>query len=153
MSKLTSSSLRFVAIAGVAALCACSPLVQRHGYVPTAEDLAQLTPGAMSRSEALAVLPAPTTQGVVDQGNIYYVASTFEHFGPFPAKETKREVVAITFDAAGRLTGVERYGLEDGQIVPLLRRVTRDNVADMSFIRQLMGNLGRMDPGALLGAG
>jgi hypothetical protein len=41
---------------------------------------------------------------------------------------------------------VERYGLEDGQVVLLSRRVTTDNTAGVGFLRQLFGNLGRIDP-------
>lgn len=143
---------RLSAVAAVCfAMAACSPIVRRHGFVPDAADLAQLSPGAQSRDEVLALLPPPTAGGVIENGNLYYVASTFRTFGPMEPREISREVVAITFSPAGRLTGVERYGLEDGIIVPLSRRVTNDNVADMSFLRQLMGNLGRFDASSVLG--
>lgn len=151
MPQLPKPSLRIAAVLCLCAITACSPIKQRHGYLPTTEDLAQLTPGVTTREQALETLPAPTAGGITHGGNIYYVANEFHALGPFNPREIRREVVAITFSPDGRLTGVERYGLQDGQVVPLLRRVTRDNVADMSFIRQLMGNIGRFDPGALLG--
>jgi len=46
---------------------------------------------------------------------------------------------------------IERFGLERGQVVTLSRRVTDDNIADTTFIRQLMGNLGRFNAGDFLG--
>lgn len=151
MPKQPKPSLRIVALLGLAAIAACAPIKQRHGYVPTGEDLAQLTPGVTMREDALTLLPAPSAGGISHGGNLYYVSNEFHALGPFNPREVRREVVAITFAPDGRLTGVERYGLQDGQVVPLLRRVTRDNVADMSFIRQLIGNVGRFDPSALLG--
>lgn len=138
-----------VALAGLVA--SCSPIMRHHGFVPSASDLAQLQPGRQTRAEVLEALPAPTTGGAINNGNIYYVASSFRTFGPFNPKEVSREVVALTFDGRGVLSRVERFGLEDGIVVPISRRITPGSVADMSFIRQLMGNIGRFDPSAFLG--
>jgi hypothetical protein len=41
---------------------------------------------------------------------------------------------------------VERYGIENGQVVLLSRRVTDANTAGVGFLQQLFGNLGRIDP-------
>jgi hypothetical protein len=61
----------------------------------------------------------------------------------------ERDVVAISFDADGVVSNVERFGLEDGQLVQLSRRTTESSVRDLGFFRQLMRNLGRVDLGAL----
>jgi len=58
--------------------------------------------------------------------------------------------VAITFDQRGVVRGIERYGLEDGRTIPLQRRVTSSSVEDKTFLRQLLGNLGRFNPGNVL---
>ncbi|MFT5786619.1 MAG: hypothetical protein ACI9KK_001979, partial [Ascidiaceihabitans sp.] len=42
-----------------------------------------------------------------------------------------------------------RFGLEDGQVVPLARRVTSTAVSNKSFLRQLIGNIGRVGTGGL----
>jgi outer membrane protein assembly factor BamE (lipoprotein component of BamABCDE complex) len=60
----------------------------------------------------------------------------------------ERDVVAISFDAGGVVTNIERFGLEDGQLVQLSRRVTDSSVRDLGFFRQLMRNLGRVDLGS-----
>ncbi len=44
----------------------------------------------------------------------------------------------------------ERFGLQDGEVIALNRRVTDSNIEGVSFIRQLLGNLGRVDAGTLL---
>lgn len=141
----------------VLALCltmaSCSPIVRRHGFVPTQDDLAQILPGRDTRETVLELLPPPTAGGVVEGGNLYYVFSEFHTVGPFEPREVNREVLALTFNDSDILTGVERYGLQDGIVVPLSRRVTDDNVADTTFIRQLLGNLGRFDPSGVFGEG
>ncbi|MDP4991044.1 MAG: outer membrane protein assembly factor BamE, partial [Marivita lacus] len=53
-----------------------------------------------------------------------------------------REILAITFDSNGVVENIERYGLQDGQVVPLARRITRSGDGDISFIRKLFGNIG-----------
>lgn len=135
------------------AVTACSPVISRHGYVPSEEELLELVPGVDSRDSALELLPPPTAGGVGENGSLYFVQSQFRTIGPFEPQEITRQVVAVNVGADGVITGIERYGLEDGIVVPLSRRVTSDNVADVSFIRQLMGNLGRFDASTMLGAG
>lgn len=130
---------------------ACTPIVNRHGYVPTEDDLAQFVPGVDTRDAVLDLLPPPTTKGVGENSSLYYVRSEFRTLGPFESKEVSRQVVAINVAENGVVTGISRYGLQDGRVVALSRRVTDDNIADVSFLRQLMGNLGRFDAGALFG--
>lgn len=130
---------------------ACTPIVERHGFVPSASDLAQIVPGQTSAAEALSLLPAPTTRGPVAGGSFYYIYSEFRTLGAMPRREVDRQIVAVDVNGAGIVTGVSRYGLSDGRVVPLTQRVTDDNIADVSFIRQLMGGLGRIDPSRFFG--
>ena len=53
-------------------------------------------------------------------------------------------MVAISFDSAGVVSNIERFGLEDGKVVPLARRITDTAVTDKSFLRQLFGNIGKL---------
>ncbi len=66
--------------------------------------------------------------------------------GPLAPKEIDRQVVAISFSDTGVVENVERFGLERGQVVPLSRRVTDTGVVDNTFLRQLLGNIGRFNP-------
>jgi outer membrane protein assembly factor BamE (lipoprotein component of BamABCDE complex) len=86
----------------------------------------------------------------LEDGGFYYVRSRVRTVGPSRPTEISRELVAVTFDTNGTVANVERYGLEDGQVVVLSRRVTDNGLNDISFIRQLLGNLGNFDPNALL---
>jgi hypothetical protein len=49
------------------------------------------------------------------------------------------------------VTNVSRYGLEDGEIVALTRRVTDGGTEEITFLQQLLGNIGRIDASDLLG--
>lgn len=140
--------------AAVFALCilgaGCSAQYRNHGYVPSEEDLSEVVVGVDTRDSVAETLGAPTAGGVLEDGGFYYVRSRVRTIGPSRPTEISRELVAVTFDTTGTVANVERYGLEDGRVVVLSRRVTDNGLGNISFIRQLLGNLGNIDPGALL---
>lgn len=137
----------FCAVAVLAAgLAACTPLQTNHGYVPSDEDLANILVGVDTRDTVAEVIGAPTSSGVLTEGAYYYVAQTKQAVGPRAPRVISREVVAISFDTSGVVSNVERFGLEDGEVVALSRRVTDSNVQGVSFLRQLLGNVGRIGP-------
>ena len=70
--------------------------------------------------------------------------------GAGATKPVSRTLVAVTFDSRDVVSGIERYSLEDGKVIPLQRRVTSSSVEDKTFIRQLLGSLGNFNPGSLL---
>jgi outer membrane protein assembly factor BamE (lipoprotein component of BamABCDE complex) len=53
-------------------------------------------------------------------------------------------VLAVTFNEAGTVENIARYGLEDGKVVQISRRVTETNIKGISLIGQLLGNFGRI---------
>ena len=61
-----------------------------------------------------------------------------------------RQVLAITFDEAGIVTNIERFGLEKGEIVAISRRVTTEPIKGRNVLAQIFGNIGRLDPSQLL---
>ena len=64
--------------------------------------------------------------------------------GAFAPREVDREVVSITFTEDGVVENVERFGLEDGKVVAISRRVTQPNIKGLTFLRQLFGSIGRL---------
>jgi len=64
------------------------------------------------------------------------------HFAWQAPEEINREVLAVSFDPDGVVDNITRYGLEDGNVVPLTRRVTKTTDGELSFIRKLFGNIG-----------
>ncbi|ADO42521.1 outer membrane protein assembly factor BamE [Ketogulonicigenium vulgare] len=143
--------LRLVLASSVIALVvACTPVQRNHGYIPTEDMIAGLNVGD-SRASVISAIGEPAAQSVQGQGAFYYVQSRFETFGAFAPREIDRQVLAVTFTPAGTLQNIARYGLQDGNVVILSRRVTDEQVGDMTFIRQLLGNFGRVDAASMLG--
>ena len=61
--------------------------------------------------------------------------------------------MAIQFDETDLVSNVEKFRLDNGNVVILSRRVTQDLVRDTTFLRQLFGSVGRFNAGDFLGDG
>ncbi|RMH39431.1 MAG: outer membrane protein assembly factor BamE [Alphaproteobacteria bacterium] len=141
-------ALSLIAIVSVAA---CASVYRNHGYVPPEDELQKITVGVDTRDTVAETIGRPSTEGVLRDRAWYYVGSRFRHFGMRAPEEVDRQVVAISFDAEGRVANIERFTLADGRVITLSRRVTESNIKGISFIRQLLGNIGRFDVGQALG--
>jgi outer membrane protein assembly factor BamE (lipoprotein component of BamABCDE complex) len=140
-----------IVLAGaLAALAGCSAMYRDHGYVPSQEELAEVVVGVDTRDSVAETVGVPSSTGVLDNSGYYYIETRFRHYGAKAPEAVSREMVAITFAPSGTVTGVERYGLEDGRVVQLERRVTDTGLQDKTFLRQLLGNLGNFDPASAL---
>lgn len=135
---------RGIMILALVALTGCATLEDSHGYVPDDALLAEIEVGRDTKDTAERILGRPGTSGIVDDRGWYYVKSDYERFLWRAPKEVNREVVAVSFAENGQVENIERFGLEDGQVVALSRRVTTSNTRGIGFLRQLFSNLGNI---------
>ena len=132
------------------ALTACSNIERRHGYVPANEDLDQIVVGIDTKDTVADVVGQPTASGILADSGWYYVSSKFRAYGIREREEIDRQVVAISFASDGTVSNVERFGLQDGNVIALSRRVTDSNIEGVSFLRQLFGSIGNFTAEQLL---
>lgn len=131
------------------ALTGCSPTYKNHGYVPAQEDLEQIVVGIDTRSSVEDTLGTAGSTSVLEDDAMYFVRSRFRTFALLEPEVVEREVVAVSFDDNGVVQNIETFGLERGQVVQLSRRVTDSSVANKTFLRQLLGNIGQFTPGGI----
>lgn len=137
-------------IAAITALAACSAVYRNHGYVPPEDELAQVQVGVDTRETVAQKIGRPSAAGLLNDEGWYYVQSRYRHFGPREPEEIDRQVVAVTFTGAGVVENIARFGLEDGRVVEISRRVTATNIKGISLIRQILGNFGQLSAGDIL---
>lgn len=130
--------------------CGATKLQDSHGYVPEDALLDEVRLGNDTKETVSRLLGRPSAQGIIDDRGWYYVKSDYERFLWREPVEVDREVVAVSFDDQGVVENVERFGLEEGRVVALNRRVTTSNTQGIGFLRQLFSNLGTLDPGSFL---
>lgn len=137
----------------VAALGACSAIYRNHGYVPNDEDLDFVIVGVDTKATVADSVGQPSAAGLLESSGWYYVESRWRHYAWRAPKEIDRQVLAISFDSDGVVENIERFGLEDGRVIVLSRRVTDSNIKGVGFLRQLFGNIGGFTAEQLLGDG
>ncbi|MBV7379649.1 outer membrane protein assembly factor BamE [Maritimibacter dapengensis] len=140
-----------VGIVGIAALVACTPVYRNHGYIPTDEDVEEIMVGVDTQETVSAIIGKPAAAGLLTEEAWYYVQSRFKHLGYNEPEEVEREVLQITFDEDGLVENIERFGLEEGRVVVLSRRVTTSNTRGVGFLRQLLGGIGQVNLNDILG--
>ena len=131
------------------AAAGCTRMYRNHGHVPTEDELAMVVVGQTNQAELEGLIGRPGSQGVLTGSSWYYVGSRWERYGVRPPREIDRQVVAISFDDAGTVTNVQRFGLEQGRVVVLSQRVTDTGVSGASVLRQLFRNIGKFNPGQM----
>lgn len=148
IGKKASAIVMAVAMLGIAG---CTAQYRNHGYMPDEEILSQITVGVDTRDTVLETLGAPTTSGVLEQGDFYYIRTRMEQYAWKRPQPVERRVMAVSFDQRDVVSNIETFGLEEGRVVTLESRVTSSSTADKTFVRQLLGNLGRFNAASVLG--
>lgn len=126
----------------VVAITACSPAFRNHGHVPRDSELATVQIGQDTRDTVAEKIGAPAMDGLRTQNAWYYVESRFRKVAFQAPQEIERIVLRIVFNAGGTVSNIERFGLEDGQVVRLSSRVTETIDTDPGFLRAILGRLG-----------
>ena len=127
------------------ALPACSAQFRNHGYVPEPDALQAVAIGVDTRDTLGETIGRPSTASLLEGEAWYYVKERVRLYGPFPPRTISRELVAVSFAPDGTVSNIERFGLRDGRVVTLSRRVTETSVRDFGLIQQLLRNFGRVD--------
>jgi outer membrane protein assembly factor BamE (lipoprotein component of BamABCDE complex) len=144
LAALPALRVKAPALLLAAAISACTPVIRNHGYVPTENELALVEVGTDTRETVGEKIGRPSTSGLLNDEGWYYVQSQYRLVGPREPREIDRKVLAVTFNEAGVVENIALFGLEDGQVVEISRRVTETNIKGVSLITQLLGSFGRI---------
>jgi len=151
MSAISRRMLRVLALCGVIGAAGCAAIYQNHGYVPPESDLENLIVDVDTRATVDDQIGPPSVSGMVGDGDYYYVRSRKRTYMMLRPKVIERQVVAISFNDDDTIANIERFGLEEGKVVPIASRVTDSSVVDNGFLRQIIGNIGVLNPEQLFG--
>jgi outer membrane protein assembly factor BamE (lipoprotein component of BamABCDE complex) len=143
LSKLRSPLLVAALLAG-AALAACAPTRAVSGYQAIDHVPKDMKVGEDTKSTVLDQLGSPSAQSSFDANTWYYVTQVSDEIGYHKPRVIRRTIVAITFDKdSEKVTKIDNYSLKDGKIVAYNDRETPTRGRELSWIEQLLGNVGR----------
>lgn len=150
VSRLRSSGSRClgIAVAGsllAAAMTGCAPIVDTRGHMVDSDRLQAVKVGQSSREQVLQSLGSPSATALFDNESWYYIGKRTETLAFFAPEVLEQQVVIIHFDKDGVVSGIDRLDKEDGNEVQLVERTTPTAGAELTFLQQMFGNLGRFN--------
>jgi outer membrane protein assembly factor BamE (lipoprotein component of BamABCDE complex) len=142
-SILCKSGVALLAIG----LASCAPTIDQRGNLPEPEKLAQIQPGTTTREQVVKILGTPSSTGVFDDKNWYYISRRIKQVSFFDPDVLDQQVYIVNFDAAGVVRGVDHKDLKDGQDIEPAPGATPAPGRELTFLEQVLGNIGRFNKG------
>jgi outer membrane protein assembly factor BamE (lipoprotein component of BamABCDE complex) len=146
MPALRTSSL-LAAIGAAVTLCACSTNVEQRGNLPPADEIAKIHPGKTTKDQVVKILGTPSSVSVFNDKNWYYISSRTKQFSFFDPEVLDQQVYVVDFNDDGIVRAVDHKTLKDGREVVPVARATPAPGRQLSFLEQIIGNLGKFNGG------
>ncbi len=128
-------------------MAGCVSTRARHGYVvELGEDTVRAEIGLDTRESVLARYGEPSVRPALNDNTWYYISMTDNARAFLNADTTSRKITAVHFDVDGVVTEIKDVTLEDGQEIAINERVTPTRGKELTFLQQLMGDVGKIAP-------
>jgi outer membrane protein assembly factor BamE (lipoprotein component of BamABCDE complex) len=145
MRQLRKITLAALSGLGLAALAACSPIIQQEGNVPDADQVVQINPGVDDKTRVTQLLGSPSTVSPFQDSTWYYISRRTEQHAFFDPNVVDQEILAISFNQSNIVEDMKIYGLENGRMVDMNEKLTPTYGNNLTLMQQLLGNLGRFN--------
>ena len=144
---MTASMRRARTAAGAAlalavGLTGCAEIRDHQGYVVDRALVASVQPGVDNRASVQATLGDPSFASEFDDSTWYYVSRSTKQFSFGLPKPVGQLTLAVHFDKAGTVTGVDRSGLELAANIHPVGDKTPTLGRTRSLFQELFGNIG-----------
>jgi outer membrane protein assembly factor BamE (lipoprotein component of BamABCDE complex) len=136
-----------VAALAATGLAACAPTIDQRGNLPEPDKLAQIHPGTTTREQVTKILGTPSSTGVFDDKNWYYISRRIKQVSFFDPDVLDQQVYIVNFDAAGVVRGVDHKDLKDAEDIEPAPGATPAPGRELTFLEQVLGNIGRFNKG------
>lgn len=147
MNRLRAvTAARRLTLAGAALpllLTGCTPIIANRGNMLDEERIAQVKTGTSSKNDVFEALGSPSVVATFDDNTWYYVGQRTEREAFFKPEVTDRKVIAVQFDDTDHVKSIDRIGLDQAVEVEPLDKKTPAVGRDITFMEQLLGNIGR----------
>lgn len=130
------------ALAGAGLLAACGETVATHGHIILPSRLAQIQPGQSTRADVLQLLGSPSTTGTMSDDRWYYMTNTTKDKPLNPNLLQKSQLVEISFDPSGTVTGLVQKTEADSKSLDPDLTTTPTHGQALGLIDQFLGNVG-----------
>jgi len=125
----------------------CIATVDQRGNLPEPDKFAQIRPGTTTREQVVKILGTPSSTGVFNDKNWYYISRRTKQVAFFDPDVLDQQVYIVNFDATGVVRGVDHKDLKDGRDIDPAPGATPAPGRELTFLEQVLGNIGRFNKG------
>ncbi len=122
-----------------------TPELRAHGNLPRAELINRIEPGRQTTADVLDLLGTPSSRSSFGPETWYYISRIAQPMLFLTPETLDQQILAIRFDAAGRVSEVKRYDKSDSRDVAFVERETPTRGSELTIMQQVLGNLGRFE--------
>ncbi len=143
--RIVHTTARMLLCSAVAAglTAGCSETIHTRGNFPDPKVIAQIKPGKQTRGEITRLLGTPSTIARYEQETWLYIGGRVKSKSFFKPEVLERRVLGIQFDKRGIVKEVQTHDASKAKTVELVDRETPTKGKELTFLQQLVGNVGR----------
>src|SRR5262245_17922782 len=147
MTIRSAPRLRWLLLATVVALAACSPRIDQRGNLLDPDAVLAVKPGVQTKDQVAQLLGTPSTVATFSDKTWYYISKRTETTAVFASHITDQQVLFIKFDDANIVQKVQFYGQDAAYEIEPVSRTTPTYGQRLTLLQQLFGNIGRFSKG------
>jgi outer membrane protein assembly factor BamE (lipoprotein component of BamABCDE complex) len=147
MTIRSAPRLRWLLLASVVALAACSPRIDQRGNLLDPDAVLAVQPGVQTKDQVAQLLGTPSTVATFDDKTWYYISKRTETTAFFPSDITDQQVLVVRFNDSNVVENVKIYGMDDAYEIEPVGRTTPTYGQKLTVLQQLFGNIGRFTKG------
>ena len=135
------------ALSAAIILAGCAATVEQRGNLPPRDELAEIHPGKTTKDQVVKILGTPSSVGVFNDRSWYYISRRTKQMAFFDPSVLDQQVYVVDFNDNGVVKAVDHKTLKDGQEITPVARTTPAPGRELTFLEQLIGNLGKFNGG------
>jgi outer membrane protein assembly factor BamE (lipoprotein component of BamABCDE complex) len=138
--------LLLASLSAAATIAACAPSVEQRGNLPNPDKMSEIHAGETTKNEVVKILGTPSSVSVFNNDKSwYYISRRTAQTAFFDPEVVDQQVYVVSFDDQGVVKAVDHKVLQDGVEVVPVARATPAPGRELSFLEQLLGNLGKFN--------
>ncbi len=121
----------------------CGSRIATRGNEVSTEQISTLEVGSHDRQQIFSMFGSPSSTSSFGDETWYYIFEKDESVAFLEPEVKERTVLALQFDDGGKLANIKTTGLDGAQKVTPVERKTATAGNKLSFIEQMIANIGR----------
>ena len=121
----------------------CGSRIATRGNEVSTEQISTLEVGSHDREQIFSMFGSPSSTSSFGDETWYYIFEKDESVAFLEPEVKERTVLALQFDDSGKLANIKTTGLDGAQKVTPVERKTATAGNKLSFIEQMIANIGR----------